>query len=272
MNNNNIQKFTSREFGEIKVIMIDGEPYFPATECAKILGYTNPRKAIIDHCRGVTKRDVGVETGKKADGTPAYQIIQVNFIPESDLYRLITHSKLPSAVKFEKFIFETVLPSIRKHGAYISEETLDEMVRNPKFAKNLYRILKTEISKNNALSKFVDEIEPKAYFCDVVLQSETLIPVSIIAKDYGMTAIRFNKLLHDLKIQYKVGDTWLLYKEYDNNGYTKTRTFPISDTETSVHTYWTQFGRKFLFDFLKFYGIMPFENNAKAVAATENNY
>jgi len=271
MNNNNIQKFTSSEFGEIKVIMIEGEPYFPATECAKILGYTNTREAIRRHCPHVVKRDVGVETGKKADGTPACQIIQVNFIPESDLYRLITHSKLPSAIKFEKFIFEVVLPSIRKHGAYISEETLDEMERNPKYAKNLYKILKTEIAKNNALSKFIDEIEPKAYFCDVVLQSESLVPASIIAKDYGMTAIAFNKLLNNLKIQYRIGGTWLLRKEYDGNGYTKTHTYPINDKETTIRTYWTQFGRKFLFDFLKFYGIMPFENNKKAVANIEIN-
>ena len=146
------------------------------------------------------------------------------------------------------------------------------MIQNPKFSKNLYKILKTEISQNNALSKFIDDIEPKAYFCDVVLQSETLIPVSVIAKDYGMTAIAFNKLLCELKIQYKIGETWLLYGKYSGKGYTKTRTYPINNTQTSVHTYWTQLGRKFLFDFLKFYGIMPFEDNTKVIAAIELIY
>lgn len=108
---NEMQIFSHSEFGEIGVITIDEREYFPATACAKILGYTNPHKAIKDHCRYLTKREV---PHPQSPG----KTIDINFIPESDLYRLVTHSKLPAAEKFERWVFEDVLPSIRKHGYY----------------------------------------------------------------------------------------------------------------------------------------------------------
>lgn len=122
-----LHSFNNSEFGELSIMMIEGKPYFPATECAKALGYSNPYKAIGDHCPHVTKREVGVQTGKKADGTPAMQTVSKSYIPEGDLYRLIAHSKLPSALEFEHWVFDEVLPSINKHGAYImGQETMTE--------------------------------------------------------------------------------------------------------------------------------------------------
>lgn len=108
---NAMQVFQNNEFGELGVLEVDGKPYFPATACAKILGNTNPRKAVIDHCRGdgVTKRDVIDSMGRK-------QIAK--FISEGNLYRLITHSKLSAAERFEKWVFDEVLPTIRKTGGY----------------------------------------------------------------------------------------------------------------------------------------------------------
>ena len=124
---NHMKVFEHPEFGEVGVIMIDGKIYFPATECAKTLGYKNPYKAINDHCPHLTKREVGVQTGSKADGTPAYQTVEKTFITEGDLYRLIIRSKLPAAERFEIWVFDEVLPSIRKHGAYINEDVLRRM-------------------------------------------------------------------------------------------------------------------------------------------------
>jgi prophage antirepressor-like protein len=103
---NQVQQFYNAEFGSIEILMIDGKPYFPASECAKILGYKNPRKAVSDHCPHVTKRDIGVQTGKKTDGTPAIQITEKSFIPEGDLYRLIIRSKLRTAERFERWVFD----------------------------------------------------------------------------------------------------------------------------------------------------------------------
>lgn len=112
--------FESPEFGQIRTIAINGEPWFCGKDVATALGYVNTKKVLLDHCKDpwVTICDLGVQTGTKADGSPAVQQVKMKFIGEPNLYRLITHSKLPSAEKFERWIFEEVLPAIRKTGKY----------------------------------------------------------------------------------------------------------------------------------------------------------
>lgn len=105
---NDLKVFSNTEFGELGVMIIDGKEYFPATQCAKLLGYVNAKDAVIRHCKGVVKHDLPTNGGKQ----------EVNYIPEGDLYRLIVSSKLPSAEKFERWVFDEVLPSIRKTGGY----------------------------------------------------------------------------------------------------------------------------------------------------------
>ena len=113
---NNLQTFSNSEFGALEVLEIDGKPYFPATACAKMLGYANPRKAILDHCKedGVTKRDAIDSMGRSQE---------TKYISEGNLYRLIVHSKLPSAERFERWVFDEVLPAIRKQGMYAPDLT-----------------------------------------------------------------------------------------------------------------------------------------------------
>ena len=247
---NQIQKFNNKEFGSLEVLMLDGKLYFPATECATILGYTNPRKAILDHCKedGVTNRDVIDNLGRT----------QVKkYISEGNLYRLIIRSKLPAAGKFEKWVFDQVIPTIRKYGAYITDDALDEMIRSPKFTKALLRNLANERDKNAALEELTEKLAPKARYCDIILQSKSLATTSIISKDYGRSAVAFNRLLHQLGIQYNVGGTWLLYQKYAGKGYTQTRTYYINDRVSATHTCWTQKGRLFLYETLKSRGILP---------------
>ena len=105
---NDLQVFQNSEFGELRVLEQDGKPYFPATACAKKLGYVNPQKAIRDHCKGVNEMVTPTKGGMQT----------TRFIPEGDLYRLIVHSKLPAAERFEKWVFDEVLPSIRRTGSY----------------------------------------------------------------------------------------------------------------------------------------------------------
>lgn len=118
---NAMQVFQNSEFGELGVLEIDGKPYFPATACAKMLGYSNPRKAILDHCKedGVTKRDVIDSMGRPQ---------HAKFITEGNLYRLITHSKLPAAERFEKWVFDEVLPTVRQTGGYGSQAAMSKLV------------------------------------------------------------------------------------------------------------------------------------------------
>ena len=116
---NSLQIFNSEEFGEIRTIEIDGKPYFVGTDVAKALGYSNPRKAILDHCKGVTKRDTPTSSGVQL----------MSYINEGDLYRLIMKSKLPSAEKFESWVMDEVLPAIRKTGSYQKPMTVAEQIQ-----------------------------------------------------------------------------------------------------------------------------------------------
>lgn len=115
---NEMQVFQNSEFGELGVLEIEGKPWFPATACARKLGYANPQKAIRDHCKGVNEMVTPTNGGTQT----------MRFIPEGDLYRLITHSKLPGAERFEKWVFDEVLPSIRKTGGYESQAALGHLV------------------------------------------------------------------------------------------------------------------------------------------------
>ena len=116
---NELQIFNSEEFGNIRTAEIDGKPYFVGTDVAKALGYSNPRKAILDHCKGVTKRDTPTSSG----------IQSMSYINEGDLYRLIMKSKLPSAEKFESWVMDEVLPTIRKTGSYQKPLTTVEQIQ-----------------------------------------------------------------------------------------------------------------------------------------------
>lgn len=118
---NEMQVFQNSEFGELGVLEIGGKPYFPAKAAAKILGYKDTTNAIKQHCRWVVKHHLPHPQNPS-------KTIEMNFIPEGDLYRLITHSKLPGAERFEKWVFDEVLPSIRKTGGYGSQAALGHLV------------------------------------------------------------------------------------------------------------------------------------------------
>lgn len=115
-----IQTYTNAAFGSVRILYEDGKPLFCGADACKALGYKNQSKALNDHCRGVTKRYLTDNLGRKQ---------QANFLPEGDLYRLITHSKLPSAEKFERWVFDEVLPAIRKNGMYGADPAELERLR-----------------------------------------------------------------------------------------------------------------------------------------------
>jgi prophage antirepressor-like protein len=253
---NQIQQFHSKEFGSVEIILIDGKPYFAAVECAEKLGYKKPHDAVARHCAHSVKHGVCVDAANQF-GIAGQKTVEKIFIPEGDLYRLIARSKLPAAERFERWVFDEVLPAIRKYGFFATDETLDEMLRSPKFTDALLRKLAEERVKNDALEELAVELVPKALYCDLILQSKNAVPVSLIAKDYGLSATKFNRLLYNLGVQYKTGGTWLLYQKYSGFGYTQTRTYRVDDRVSAVHTCWTQKGRLFLYETLKFWGILP---------------
>ena len=145
---NELQIFNNNEFGAIEVLMIDGKPYFPATACAEILGYSKPHDAISRHCRGSVKHGVIDSIGRMQE---------TNFIPEGDLYRLIVRSKLPAAEKFERWVFDEVLPDIRTHGLY----AIDELIEDPDFLADVFEKYRQERAIRRALEVEIQENAPK---------------------------------------------------------------------------------------------------------------
>lgn len=169
---NELQIFRSEDFGNIRTAEENGRILFCGSDVAKALGYTNPNKAINDHCRAITKRSTPI-SGKTQE---------INFIPEGDVYRLITHSKLPTADKFERWVFDEVLPSIRKHGAYMNEQTLEQALTSPDFLIRLAQELKSEKEARQRLEKQAAEDAPKVLFAKMVETAETSILIGDLAK------------------------------------------------------------------------------------------
>ena len=159
---NNIQIFDNEEFGRVRTTEIDGKPFFSAKDVAEALGYSNPRKAILDHCKGVTKRDTLTAGGQQA----------VNFIPEGDIYRLIIRSQLPSAERFESWVFDEVIPEIRKTGGYQLPQTYAEALR----------ALADKAEQNEKLRIENERMKPKEIFADAVAASKTSILIGELAK------------------------------------------------------------------------------------------
>ncbi len=249
-NSNQIQQFHNEEFGNIRIVNIDGQPWFVGKDVCDALGYQNPRDALSRHVDGDDKNSVVIHDG--IPGNPNKTAVN-----ESGLYSLILSSKLPSAKRFKRWVTSEVLPTIRKHGAYVTHDTLDELLRSPRFARELINKLEQEREKSAVLEELATEMAPKALYCDLILQCKNTLPVSLIAKDYGFGAASFNALLHDLGVQYKTGGTWLLYQKYAGNGYTHTRTYRVGENVAALHTCWTQKGRLFLYELLADFGIYP---------------
>lgn len=281
--NNEIRIFENEQFGKVRTLLIDGQPWFVGKDVAEALGYTNSRKTLIDHVdeedKGVTKRDT-------LGGNQKLTIIN-----ESGLYCLIIKSKLEGARQFKRWVTSEVLPSIRKYGAYLTEEALARVAGDTSEAEKLFTELKKEklrvkqlqkecdsleklmavtreanellSTTNELLEKRVEVLEPKASYYDSVLDSEELIPISLIAEDYGLTAQKLNGLLHGFGIQHPIGKSWAINREYLDMEYTQTKVLKYG-AETITVTYWTQKGKKFIYEFLKELGIVPLNERKSA--------
>lgn len=247
-----LQVFNSTEFGSVRTATVNGEVMFVGKDVADILEYTNTAKAIRDH---VDEEDKLTERIVLSG-----QNREVIFINESGLYSLILSSKMPNAKKFKHWVTAEVLPAIRKHGMY----AIDEILENPDLAIAALTQLKEERERRKQLEcqtliqrQQIAEMQPKASYYDLILQNKNTVPITQIAKDYGMSGRKFNELLHELGVQYKFRKTWLLYQQYAECGYTQSRTYAIDESRSAMHTYWTQKGRLFLYDLLKSEGILP---------------
>ncbi|ADQ61269.1 phage antirepressor [Lactobacillus delbrueckii subsp. lactis] len=249
---NGVQTFNF-ESSPVRVIEIDNEPWFVGKDVAKVLGYSNPQKALRDH---VDEEDSRGERIVTPSGIQTTKVIN-----ESGLYSLILSSKLPTAKKFKRWVTSVVLPSIRKHGMFATEKTIDQMLEDPDSMIRVLTEMKEERAKRRLAEEKAAKLEPKAKFCDVVLQNPALVNVTVIAKDYGMSAQAMNKLLENLGVQYNQNKVWFLYAKYQSNGWTQSTTSMVKGKDGAekavVHTKWTQKGRLGLYELLKDHGLLP---------------
>ncbi len=253
---NELQIFSSEQFGQVRTQIINSEPWFVGKDIAEALGYYNTNDALIRHVDYADRANLVIH-----DGRQERTMVGVN---ESGLYAMIFGSKLETALTFKRWVTSEVLPSIRKHGMYATDELLD----NPDLLIKVATALKEERERNKVLShevqvktQIIGELKPKADYLDKILKNPGVMTITQIAKDYGLSGKAMNGLLHDKGIQYKQSGQWLLYSEYHDKGYTHSHTveFERSDgrADTKLNTKWTQKGRIFIYNLLKEDGILP---------------
>ena len=268
---NNIQIFNNEELGTIRIMGTPEAPLFCLGDVCKMLGLRQ------GHVRErLEKGVVSTEPLLTSGGTQ-----MVNFVTEDGLYDVILDSRKPEAKRFRKWVTSEVLPTIRKHGAYMTKDALERAIAEPDFLIQLATTLKEEKMKRleaeqqcEAQKQIIGEMEKKVSYLDLILSSTSTVTITQIAQDYGMSGQKMNKLLHGLRIQYKVGDQWILYAEYKDKCYVSSETIHFVTSEgvpcTTLNTKWTQKGRLFLYDILKKEGILPKMEWAEKVARDKN--
>lgn len=255
-----LQIFKNNTFGNVRVLEQNGEPWFVAKEIAEILQYKEPHKAVVRHVdeEDRMKRPI-LSNGGNQDTW---------LINESGLYSLILSSKLPNAKDFKRWVTSEVLPTIRKHGAYMTEDVIKQAILTPDFLIGLAQELKAEQEKNKELAALtayqeqqIAEFKPVKDYVDRILSTKSTMTITQIAADYDLSAVKLNKILHEAGLQRKVGDQWILYKQHMTKGYTKseTITFTRSDgrLDSKVNTKWTQKGRLKIHEILTEKGYQP---------------
>lgn len=252
---NELQIFTNDTFGDVRTVTRDGEPWFVAADVCRALEVVNNRDA-------VSRLDDDEKDVVSTDTLGGVQ--SVTIINEAGLYSLVLGSRKPEARAFKRWITHDVVPAIRRHGMYATNELLD----NPDLLIEAATRIKVQREKISALettiavqSQQLAEAAPKVSYYDLILNCKDLISISKIAKDYGMSAVRMNETLRELGIQFRQGNVWLLYQKYAAQGYTSTKTHEYIGSDGANHartaTYWTQKGRVWLYNKLKENGILP---------------
>lgn len=243
----------------VRTVEKDGEPWFVLKDVCEVLGLTTP-------ARVAERLDTDeVSLTHLTDSIGRSQSTYV--INESGLYNVILRSDKPEAKPFRKWVTSEVLPSIRKHGAYMTSVTIDKMIDSPEFGIQLLTALKEERDKSKALEEeneqqrqLIAEYQPIKQYVDTILSSNETLTVTQIAADYDISARKLNQILREEGIQHNVNGQWILYREHMEKGYTKSKTVSFVRYDgtpgTKLHTQWTQKGRLMIHELLTKHGIV----------------
>lgn len=237
-------------FDKLKVKEVNGQVMFDAESAAIGLGLVESNGKYVRWQR------VNNYLGENSP-----QVEKGDFITEPQFYKLAIKANNETAERFQDWVTHEVLPSIRKHGAYLTNDKIEEILLSPETIITLAQQVKDERAKNGLLTQQVAESRPKADYYDKIMQSKSLVTITQIAKDYGWSAQQMNDKLHLLGVQYKIGHQWVLYAKYQDKGYTFSTTVDIKKKDGSndvrMNTKWTQKGRVFIYTLLKEVDILP---------------
>ena len=225
MTDTNMEIFNNAEFGSVRIIEENGSFLFCASDVAKALGYSNVHSALQRHCKGVVKRDTVTSTRG---------IQALTYIPEGDVYRLIVHSKLPSAERFERWVFDEVLPSLRRNGIYITDPLVKQFARDPDFAHAVVDALYEQTDR-------VNELTPKASYFDAFVDTGDAVPIRIAAKQLGVSEHWLVRLLVGCRMLYRCNGRLVPYADRRFRGM-----FAVKERRTMV----TPLGKQVLHDFI----------------------
>lgn len=240
----------------LRTLVIKDDPWFVAKDVCDILeSRTNNLRTILEPDEiSELSNDYNVDIAKSGGKKPL-------IISEPGLYKLIMRSRKTQAKAFQRWVTHTVLPTIRKHGAYMTPAKIEEVLTDPDTIIQLATQLKQEREGRLIAEQRIDELTPKADYCDRVLADKSLVTITQIAKDYGMSGRALNATLHDLGVIYKQGETWFLYAKYQKTGWTHSETIMVDKKDGTqkavLNTKWTQKGRLGLYELLKANGILP---------------
>ena len=244
---NKMEIFKNKEFGSVRVIL-DGDKYlFCGSDVAKALGYSNAPDALNRHCRAIVKRDTPV-SGK---------IQSINYISEGDVYRLITHSKLPSAERFEKWVFDEVLPCIRRHGAYMTDSVLEQVMQNPELVLLMAETLLRERSDNDVMRTELTVIRPKAEYFDAFIHPEDCTNIRATAKELQVPERWFCRFLQKTGFMYRCpAGTLMPYNNPKNKGLFRVKDY-IRNGHRGAYTLITPKGKDLLRQLIRDSGEIP---------------
>lgn len=225
-----LQIFENSEFGKIRTTVDDsGHILFCGSDVAKALGYQEPHKAVHRHTKGGMKHPTPTDGGMQ----------ELVFIPEPDVYRLIFRSKLPSAVDFEAWVVEIVLPTIRKHGAYITPDTLDQLMTNPTYAAKLFHELKQLETK-------ITDMQPKAEYYNALVETNVLTNIRQTAKELHIPEKLFTYLLVEMGFAYRTPKRLLMpYAFMVTSGFAELKEY-TNGKHGGVYMLFTPVGRLYL--------------------------
>ena len=247
--------------GSVRMFYINGKPWWALKDTCRLIGLGNPSRTA-SRLEDYEKMTITLSNSHSGQRGGAQKLLVIN---EPGLYHLLVTSDKPLAKSFLRWITVEVIPSIRRNGGYIlGQESMDAdelMAAANQAIQNVLAEREQQIRglclENAELKARLCEWEPKVRYCDAMLCSQGAVPITVIAKAYGLTAQKLNRYLHDRRVQYKRDGTWVLYQPYDGKGYTYTYPILTGSKYCKNHTVWTPRGRFFIYLCLKEDGILP---------------